>query len=171
MPRRFEKREKEKEMNLTQWKMDCMIGSVFLVASDKGLRGIYWKKQEPPCVWSLEGNTPELRLLRQAVSELEEYFGGKRKAFGVKLDLIGTPFQMRVWKQLCLIPFGQTLSYRDVADRIQNAKAFRAVGTANGRNPVSIIVPCHRVIAADGTMGGYAGGLKIKSQLLELERG
>src|SRR5438445_11189765 len=91
--------------------------------------------------------------------------------FEVTLDIVGTPFQMQVWEQLRKIPYGVTYSYSDIASKIKNPKAVRAVGTANGRNPLSLIVPCHRVIAADGKLGGYAGGLSIKTQLLELEQG
>jgi methylated-DNA-[protein]-cysteine S-methyltransferase len=118
---------------------------------------------------SLKGKTAEVKILQRTVTELEEYLAGKRQTFTVPLEVAGTPFQKKVWNALRRIPYGQTSSYKDVAGRIRHGKAMRAVGTANGCNPHAIIVPCHRVIAHDGTLGGYAGGLKIKSQLLALE--
>ncbi len=118
---------------------------------------------------SLKDKTAEIKILAQAVTELNEYFAHKRQKFTVPLEIIGTPFQKKVWKALRGIPYGQTSSYKDIAGRIRHGKAMRAVGTANGCNPHAIIVPCHRVIAHDGTLGGYAGGLTIKSQLLALE--
>lgn len=157
-------------MKTAQWEMKSRIGSVFLVASGTGLRGIYWDRQADPMAASLAGSSSEILILAQTVRELEEYFRGERKDFTIPLEVEGTSFQKRVWEELKRIPYGTTVSYRDVAMRIRNGKAFRAVGTANGRNPISIIVPCHRVIAADGTLGGYGGGLPIKTKLLEIER-
>jgi methylated-DNA-[protein]-cysteine S-methyltransferase len=107
--------------------------------------------------------------LVQAEAELEEYFAGRRRKFDVPLDLVGTDFQKQVWHQLLKIPYGRTCSYADIAREIENPKAVRAVGAANGRNPICVIVPCHRVIAADGSLGGYTGGLDKKRQLLTLE--
>lgn len=155
--------------HLKQWTLKSIIGPLHLVASESGLRGIYWKRQSVPSVKSLAGSAPEIRILARAAGQLSEYFEGKRESFDLPFDVEGTPFQMRVWKTLAKIPYGKTLSYREVARRIRSAKAFRAVGTANGKNPLSIVVPCHRVIAADGSLGGYAGGLATKSKLLELE--
>jgi len=106
---------------------------------------------------------------RDAVRELREYFAGRRREFTLPLDLRGTPFQLRVWKALRRIPYGQTCSYADIARRVGRPRAFRAVGQANHRNPVAIVVPCHRVLASDGTLGGYGGGLHMKRFLLELE--
>ena len=105
-----------------------------------------------------------------AATQLEEYLKGKRKKFELKLDVEGTPFQRLVWKELAKIPFGKTLSYKDIAKRIDNPKAVRAVGTANGRNPICIIVPCHRVIGTNGKMTGYSGGIWRKKWLLAHER-
>ncbi len=156
-------------MSQAQWLMKSRIGSLYLVASEKGLRGIFWKKQTAPMVASLKGKTAEVKILLQTLTELKEYFDGKRQKFTMPLEVAGTPFQKKVWNALRQIPYGKTASYKDVAGRIQRAKAVRAVGTANGNNPHAIIVPCHRVIAHDGTLGGYAGGLKIKSRLLKLE--
>ncbi len=156
-------------MTQVQWLMKSKIGPLYLVASEKGLQGIFWKKQTAPMVASLKGKTAEIKILLQTVIELKEYFDGKRQKFTVPLEVVGTPFQKKVWHALGQIPYGRTSSYKDVAGRIRHAKAMRAVGTANGCNPHAIIVPCHRVIAHDGTLGGYAGGLKIKSRLLALE--
>ena len=153
-------------MKTAQWIMKSPIGPLHLVATDTGLRGIFWKKQDVAVVADYKAHV----ILRKTVTELEEYFSGERQTFTVPLDLIGTDFQRKVWDQLRKIPYGKTLSYSDIARKIKNDKAVRAVGTANGRNPISIIVPCHRVIAADGTLGGYAGGLPTKTRLLELEK-
>lgn len=144
------------------------IGPLFLTASAKGLTGIFWKKQAA----SNTGSAPAaLRVLDRAERELAAYFAGRLKRFTVPLDPAGTPFQKRVWKELGRIPYGRTSSYKEIARRVKNPKAVRAVGGANGRNPLCIVVPCHRVIAADGSIGGYSGGLKIKSRLLALETG
>jgi len=102
-------------------------------------------------------------------SQLKEYFNLKRKDFNIMLDIKGTPFQKRVWKQLQKIPYGEVVTYKYIAKQIRQPKAYRAVGRANGLNPVSIIIPCHRVINVDGNLGGYAAGLQIKEKLLELE--
>jgi len=107
----------------------------------------------------------------QAREELAEYFAGQRKTFEVSVRGTGTPFQQRVWQELLQIPFGATISYAELARRVGRPNASRAVGNANGRNPISIIVPCHRVIGADGRLTGYAGGLDNKRRLLDLERG
>jgi O-6-methylguanine DNA methyltransferase len=107
----------------------------------------------------------------EAIRQLQEYFRGGRRRFHLPLDLWGTEFQVQVWKALMEIPFGETRSYRDVADRVGRPLAVRAVGQANGRNPIPVIVPCHRVIRASGDLGGYGGGLDLKMRLLELEAG
>ena len=148
------------------------LGPIRLVASVKGLRGLYLNEKSNKASIDKGGMeaTDEIRILEQAARELREYFAGERQAFSVPLDPQGTEFQQKVWKALSKIPFGNTCSYRDVAAEIKNEKAFRAVGSANGKNPICIIVPCHRVIAADGTLGGYSGGLHHKTALLELER-
>ena len=116
------------------------------------------------CSWR---HDPE--SLANAEHQLEEYFAGERKQFELKLDMHGTPFQLQVWQALRTVPYGQTASYKDIAIAINSPKAVRAVGGANNRNPVSIIVPCHRVIGADGRLIGYGGGLDIKQILLQLE--
>jgi len=108
-------------------------------------------------------------VMKECIRQLDEYFSGNRKDFTLPLAPEGTNFQCSVWKALQTIPYGQTISYKELAERVENPKACRAVGTANGRNPIAIIIPCHRVIAANGTLGGYAGGLDIKTILLKLE--
>ena len=143
------------------------IGLLYLVATDRGLRGIFFRDPKLPAARSGESQNIILDL---AAAQLEEYFAGERHAFDLPLDPKGTDFQMQVWEQLAKIPYGQTRSYKDIATAVQNSKASRAVGTANGRNPLSIVVPCHRVINADGTLGGYGGGIDIKKQLLKLEQ-
>jgi len=113
------------------------------------------------------GSHPVLTQVRQ---QLDEYFAGKRKSFSVPMTCEGTTFQKKVWQQLLRIPFGETQSYADVARSVKTPKAFRAVGRANGQNPICIIVPCHRVVNADGQLGGYGGGLHRKKFLLNLEK-
>lgn len=109
-------------------------------------------------------------LLTEAFRQLEEYFRGERKNFDLPLELHGTDFQRRVWQELLKIPYGETVSYKNIAERVGNPYAARAVGMANHNNPIAIIVPCHRVIGADGRLGGYAGGVDFKVALLALER-
>ena len=143
-----------------------------LIGSDLGLAAVLWEDDDPSRVRL--GATTEDRLhpvLVQAQLQLEEYFAGKRRSFTVKLDPAGTEFQNKVWSALRTIPFGETRSYGEIADQIGSRRAVRAVGAANGRNPLSIIVPCHRVIGADGKLTGFAGGLEVKARLLALEGG
>jgi len=150
--------------------MKSPVGRLTLVGSDKGLAAVLWEDDDPSRVRL--GATTEDRthpVLVQAQQQLEEYFAGKRRKFTVKLDAAGTQFQNKVWGALRTIPFGETRSYGQIADQIGRRKAVRAVGAANGRNPISIIVPCHRVIGANGKLTGFAGGLEIKAQLLALE--
>lgn len=150
---------------MQQWQYESQIGRLFLVGTDLGLQGIYWNKQKVPMTKTLDGT------LAKAVKELDEYFAGKRTKFDIPLDLVGTEFQKSVWKELMKIPYGKTISYSELAKKIKNAKAVRAVGSANGKNPLCIIIPCHRVIAANGTLGGYSGGLPNKEKLLAHECG
>ena len=103
------------------------------------------------------------------IAELKEYFAGKRRRFSMPLDLRGTDFQLRCWRALLEIPYGETITYAELARRVGSPRGFRAVGMANHDNPVAIVVPCHRVLASDGSLGGYGGGLEIKRALLELE--
>lgn len=155
--------------NSLQWAMDSKIGRLYLLASEKGLQGVLWRKRKETMAPSLEAELPQCRILAQAVRELEEYFEGQRKKFDVALDLEGTRFQVRVWRELLKIPYGSTCSYGQIASKLKMPQAVRAVGAANGQNPLSIIVPCHRVISSTGKLTGYSGGLPVKSKLLELE--
>ncbi len=157
-------------MSQIQYEMKSPVGPLYLVANDTGLQGIFFDKQSLSLKRTLQLGTASDKILIKTIAQLEEYFAGKRKQFDINLSFSGTPFQQHVWHQLTKIPFGQTVSYKDIAKRIKNPKAVRAVGTANGKNPFCIIVPCHRVIAADGTIGGYGGGIANKRKLLELEQ-
>jgi methylated-DNA-[protein]-cysteine S-methyltransferase len=147
------------------------VGPLKLVASGKGLAAILWDRDDPKRV-RLGPLDPDLAhpVLLQAEQQLGEYFAGRRTGFSIDLDMAGTDFQKRVWNALLTIPFGETRSYADIARQIGSPKAFRAMGAANGRNPISIIVPCHRAIGSDGTLHGFAGGLDAKRYLLALER-
>lgn len=140
-----------------------------LVASSSGIRSIIFEPE--PAAENNEGTVrnPENQLLIETGSQLVAYFAGQLRQFGVPLDLVGTDFQVRVWRQLETIPYGETRSYQQIADAIGSSKAVRAVGAANGANPIPIIVPCHRVIGASGKLVGYGGGLPLKKRLLELE--
>ncbi len=146
------------------------VGELKLVASDEGLVAILWENDNPKRVklGALVENSDHPILL-ETERQLKEYFQGKRKSFSLKLDLMGTKFQNDVWQALMAIPFGETRSYGQLARQVGNPRATRAVGAANGKNPISIVVPCHRVIGASGKLTGFAGGLKTKAHLLELE--
>lgn len=146
------------------------VGELKLVASDKGLAAILWgndapdRVRLPACV-----EAPEHPMLVQAAAQIGEYFSGQRTSFDVPLDFHGTDFQKSVWAALLRIPFGETRSYAEIAREVGRPTAFRAVGAANGKNPISIIAPCHRVIGTNGTLTGFAGGLEAKALLLKLE--
>ncbi len=146
------------------------VGTLTLEAQDGCLVGLHLEEQRHPTVPPPRSRRDDGRF-DEIRTQLDEYFAGERTAFEVPLRLEGTEFQRRVWDALCRIPYGETISYGELARRVGNPKASRAVGLANGRNPVAIIVPCHRVIAADGTLGGYGGGLGRKTVLLDLEAG
>jgi methylated-DNA-[protein]-cysteine S-methyltransferase len=138
---------------------------VRLTASDTGLRCLEFSPDRPP-----EGEyNPDFPVLREAIRQLRSYCAGTLRAFDVPLDMQGTHFQLRVWRELLRIPFGQTRSYAQIAASIGAPSAVRAVGAANGANPIAIIVPCHRVIGSSGKLTGYGGGLPLKQRLLELE--
>jgi O-6-methylguanine DNA methyltransferase len=162
-------------------RMNSAIGPLFLAASARGLVALEFDARLPG-QQSIRPNPRDLREekkgfafeessreLQPYVAELEEYFAGKRREFNFPLDLRGTDFQRACWHALLAIPYGETRSYADIARAIGKPKAFRAVGMANNRNPIAIVVPCHRVIASDGTLCGYGGGLDVKRKLLELE--
>lgn len=152
-------------MKQMQRKISTRIGIIYLVASENGLQGVFWDKQVIPMEVDGKNTT-----LNQVELQLNEYFDRKRKEFDISLDMQGTEFQKQVWKQLMKIPYGETRSYKDIATAVNDSNASRAVGTANGKNPICIIVPCHRVISSDGSLGGYSGGLNIKKKLLEIEK-
>ena len=143
------------------------IGRLTLVASSKGLQQVIFGAKKLSTAKSVSSKAND--HLSQTEKQLREYFAGKRKKFSIKLDISGTDFQESVWYALNKISYGKTVSYAQQAKLVRKPKAFRAVGSANGKNPVAIILPCHRVIATDGTLGGYGGGLSIKRKLLALE--
>lgn len=141
------------------------VGDLTLTEENGALTGLYFGRR------SLEGEEGLTALLERASRQLEEYFAGKRKQFDLPLSLRGTEFQRQVWAALRDIPYGETRSYGQIAQAVGRPKAVRAVGMANHRNPISIIVPCHRVVGADGSLTGYGGGLENKKFLLALEGG
>lgn len=150
--------------------MNSPVGRLKLIASSKGLAAVLWEDDDPRRVRVPSSKLDtKLDILLEAERQLKEYFSGTRTSFSLPLDLQGTEFQIKVWKNLLKIPYGETRSYGELARKIGNPNASRAVGAAIGRNPVSIIVPCHRVIGASGQLTGFAGGLKVKATLLKLE--
>jgi methylated-DNA-[protein]-cysteine S-methyltransferase len=162
----------ESEKSYVYKVMESPVGALKLVGSDRGLAAILWETDSLSRVrLNIAGEDSNHPVLVETERQLNEYFAGKRKKFSVKLDFAGTAFQNKVWRALLTIPFGETRSYGEIARQLGNPKAMRAVGAANGRNPISIIAPCHRVIGATGDLTGFAGGLKIKAYLLELEGG
>jgi methylated-DNA-[protein]-cysteine S-methyltransferase len=148
------------------------VGPLALLGSDSGLRAVLWPTEAPGArvVWpDATREEPGHPVLRLATEQLDEYFAGRRRSFEVPLDLHGTPFQVKAWRLLATIPYGSTVIYRQQALLLGDANKARAVGAANGRNPVSIILPCHRVIGASGALTGFAGGLDVKRSLLQFE--
>jgi len=146
------------------------VGPLFLAASARGLLRLEFQAR----MMKLDSEAIQLRESKQALApylrELEQYFAGERHQFSISLDLRGTDFQLKCWQALLDIPYGETRTYGDIAQAIGHPHAFRAVGMSNNRNPVAIVVPCHRVIASDGSLCGYGGGLNVKRKLLDLER-
>jgi methylated-DNA-[protein]-cysteine S-methyltransferase len=152
--------------------MPSPVGALTLVASDAGLTAILWENDHPGRVkLGVLEEAPEHPVLAEAERQIQEYFAGERTSFSVPLDFRGTDFQKSVWAALLTIPFGETRSYGEIARQIGRPGASRAVGAANGRNPLSIIAPCHRVIGTNGALTGFAGGLAAKELLLGIERG
>jgi methylated-DNA-[protein]-cysteine S-methyltransferase len=150
--------------------VDSPVGRLKLVATDEGLAGVLWENDRPRRVrLNIEAEDNGHPMLVEAERQLDEYFRGHRKQFALTLDFTGTAFQRRVWSALLTIPFGETRSYGQIARQIGNPAAMRAVGAANGKNPVSIVAPCHRVIGATGRLTGFAAGLDVKAYLLALE--
>ncbi|QND49031.1 methylated-DNA--[protein]-cysteine S-methyltransferase [Rhizobium lusitanum] len=150
--------------------MDSPVGQLKLVASHKGLAAILWDSDRPGRVpLTILAEDESHPVLVETERQLRQYFAGERRVFDLPLDFSGTEFQKKVWQALLTIPFGETRSYTQIAEQIDAPKAIRAVGAANGRNPISIIAPCHRVIGAAGDLRGFAGGLERKTYLLGFE--
>jgi methylated-DNA-[protein]-cysteine S-methyltransferase len=150
--------------------MESPIGELTLVASDAGLAAILWENDNPHRVrLNIVAENDSHPVLVETERQLGEYFAGKRTRFALPLDFSGTEFQRTVWRALLTIPFGETRSYSQIAAQIGKPTAARAVGAANGRNPISIVAPCHRVIGSSGELTGFAGGLEAKARLLALE--
>jgi methylated-DNA-[protein]-cysteine S-methyltransferase len=144
---------------------ETKIGKIGIVENGEAITNLYFGEN------ILQGtNIVETPLLKEANRQIQEYLNGKRKTFDLPLEPQGTEFQLRSWKALQEIPYGKTSSYKDIAKNIGNIKACRAVGMANNKNPILIVIPCHRVIGASGRLVGYAGGLDVKEKLLEIEK-
>lgn len=158
-------------MQLSYQYLDSPVGQLQLVANETALVAVLWENEKPDRVRlaSLVEDHKHPILLKTA-KQLNEYFAGKCQIFDLPLDFSGTEFQQKVWQALLTIPFGETRSYKQIAEQIGNVKAVRAVGAANGKNPISIIAPCHRVVGANGKLVGFAGGLENKDILLKIEK-
>ena len=154
--------------------MESPVGVLILIASAKGVHALLWatayERQEFKSVLDRLPKSEKNPIILQTKKQLTEYFNGKRKQFDLPLSLSGTEFQLQAWQQLTKIPYGTTISYGEQATRVGDKKKARAVGMANGQNPISIIVPCHRVIGSNGQLTGFGGGLDKKITLLELEQ-
>ncbi len=166
-PRKEKKKDHAPDHAISHLKIQSTLGPLYLLASKKGLCGVYFGHRIEPT--TLPKEDPRNKFLQLATSELEEYFARQREKFTVPLDAKGTAFRRDVWRQLSQIPYGTTMGYGELAENLGNPKAVRAVGTANGANPISIIVPCHRVIGKNGELVGFGGGLEIKRKLLQHE--
>ena len=159
-------------MNYVYKTMESPVGNLRLVASDKGLAAILWEDDDPRRVRLIADTEDRTHpVLLETERQLNEYFDGRRESFSLELDFAGTEFQKKVWRALLTIPFGETRSYGQIAKQVGNPRAVRAVGAANGRNPIAIVAPCHRVIGSTGKLTGFAGGLEAKGRLLALETG
>ncbi|QIZ62533.1 methylated-DNA--[protein]-cysteine S-methyltransferase [Acinetobacter indicus] len=158
-------------MKLAFMYMPSPVGRLKLVATDSALVAVIWDNENPKRVRQAElVEQLDHPILLDAQQQLKEYFQGQRQTFELPLDFEGTEFQKKVWQALLNIPFGETRSYRQIAEQVGSPKAVRAVGAANGQNPISIIAPCHRVIGSSGKLVGFAGGLDNKEILLKLEQ-
>jgi methylated-DNA-[protein]-cysteine S-methyltransferase len=154
--------------------IDTPIGALRIIASSHGVRAVLWPgdtEQRVAIGDTSGGDADAERVLAEAVRQLEQYFAGDRRQFDLPLDPVGTEFQQQAWGVLRTIPYGDTISYGEQARRLGDANKSRAVGAANGRNPISIIVPCHRVVGSTGKLTGFAGGLDTKAWLLQHEQG
>lgn len=154
-------------------KMESPVGTLHLLADDSGLHALAFDANWKRVLASFDYTPVEREhpVLKQAIEELQEYFAGERKDFTVPLAMQGTDFQYTAWCALQEIEYGKTASYREQAEKMKKPKAMRAVGKANSMNPIAILVPCHRVVGADGSLTGYAGGMDVKKALLDLEKG
>lgn len=150
------------------------VGLLLILASEKGIHGILWEHEATAdeCKNKLQhySQNPKQAIIIKTKKQLNEYFSGKRKSFDLPVVLAGTPFQIQAWQELSKIPYGETISYAEQATRLGNKNKARAVGLANGLNPISIIIPCHRVIGSNGCLTGFGGGLDNKQFLLHLEK-
>ena len=157
-------------MQLSFMEMASPVGLLKLVAHDTALVAVLWENEDPKRVRLAElAEDKKHPILLETQKQLNEYFLSQRQVFNLPLDFEGTEFQQKVWQALLTIPFGETRSYKQIAEQLGNVKAVRAVGAANGKNPISIIAPCHRVVGANGKLVGFAGGLENKDILLKLE--
>ena len=158
-------------MKLAFMEMASPVGQLKLVATETSLVAVLWENENPNRVRLAELiENVQHPILLETQKQLNEYFAGQRQVFDLPLDFEGTEFQQKVWQALLTSPFGETRSYKQIAEQIGNVKAVRAVGAANGKNPISIITPCHRVVGANGKLVGFAGGLENKDVLLQLEQ-
>ena len=145
-----------------QYSYDTVIGKIYIAENDNYICNVSFR--------TLNYREKETLLIKKTYSQLKEYFDRNRKSFDIPISANGTEFQMQVWEELQKIPYGKTATYKEIAENIGNKKASRAVGMANNKNPIAIIIPCHRVIGTKGDLIGYAGGIEIKKYLLELEK-
>ena len=158
------------ENKLSSATMESPVGTLTIVASDKGLRAVLWPVEKEGRVRFAEQVEPEDHpVITQTIQQIEEYVAGTRRNFDLPLDPVGTEFQQSVWEALMKIPFGETQSYGELAAELGKPNASRAVGSATGRNPISIVVPCHRLVASSGKLTGFAGGIEAKQWLLDHE--
>lgn len=142
------------------------IGKIQIISNDKEITHISFNNK----AIIKDAINKETEIIKQTIQQINEYLNGARKSFNIKINPKGTEFQKSVWNELTKIPYGETRTYKDIAIKIKNPKAYRAVGNANNKNPIGIIIPCHRVIGSKGELTGYAGGLKIKQKLLQIEK-
>ena len=157
---------------LSTTQLTTPIGVLTLVASERGLRAVIFESEKNERRFETDPvDDPAHPVLVEAVTQLEAYFAGDLKEFDLPIDLVGTEFQQLAWRALATIPYGETVSYAEQARRIGRPSAVRAVGAANGRNPVPVVLPCHRVIGANGSLTGFGGGIDTKATLLDLEQG
>lgn len=145
---------------------ETTIGKLGIADDGKGISNIFFNESDIP----RDSIIKETEIIKEAINQINEYFDGKRKQFDLSLSIKGTEFQKKVWHALTQIPYGETRSYKEIAEIVDSPKAYRAVGMANNRNPISIIIPCHRVIGSNGKLVGYGGGIDIKIKLLDLEK-